>query len=57
MSDEKGNNKRIVKKANKYTKTMNIKISTEDKDAIIKSNKTLGNKNVKKKTSAIKYSY
>lgn len=57
MSDEKGNNKRIVKKTNKCTKTMNIKISTEDKDPIIKSNKTLGNKNVKKKTSAIKYSY
>ena len=44
MSDKGGQNKRTVKKnTNKCTKTMNIKISTEDKDTVKKNSK--GNKN------------
>ena len=51
MSDEKGNNKRTVKKTNKGNKTMNIKISTEDIDDIYKNNNTIENT----KTSKIRY--
>ena len=50
MSDKAGQNKRTVKKTNKCIKTMNIKISTEDKDAV-KSNSKSPKKTNKKNTT------
>ena len=55
MSTEKGNNKRIVKKTNKGGKTVNIKVSTEDIDAISKINNTIEDNDNRKKTSKIRY--
>ena len=40
MSEEKGENKRTVKKSKKAKKTVNIKTSTEDRDIPSKNNKT-----------------
>ena len=55
MSNEKGENKRIVKKPKKSTITMNIKVSTQDKDIVSKNNK-ISEKNAKtQKSSSVKY--
>jgi hypothetical protein len=49
MSNNAGENKRVVKKGKNNEKTLNIKISTQDKDPIEKNNK---NKTLKKNHSA-----
>lgn len=54
MSDEKGQNKRIIKKPKKGAITMNIKVSTQDKDMISKNNIT-SEKNKNQKSSSAKY--
>jgi len=49
MSNNAGENKRVVKKGNNNGKTLNIKVSTQDQDPIEKNNK---NKALKKNHSA-----
>ena len=51
MSDDAGSNKRKIKKTKTGAKTLNIKISTEDKDIISNNNNKKGNKQNQKSAS------
>jgi len=51
MSTAVGENKRVVSKSNKIAKTVNVKVSTEDKDEAPKKNKTTEKSPNKNKSS------